>query len=204
MVAKQRLDQVRSRLERLRRDALEMVTSANKVVFNGVQRLADQELKTLNRAYNTALRSLQTARAGGNLKHMTAKQLDALQEIVNQVIASARQSLAIVAETRTELADLIRKGGNTTAADVRLAVAPAKRGLRRVNSAARRGAAGIKKPAAKTSRKPARKTVPRKSARSTARRPSPNSRASRATSRAKHAAPSPAMTPATPPSSAST
>lgn len=188
MPTKQRLDQVRNRLEHLRHDALEMVTSVNKVVFGGVQRLADHELRTLNQAYATALRSLRTARKTpkGNLKDLSALQIDTLQELADQVIANARQAIKIVAETRSQLTETVKKGGKATTRELTRAVAPARRELKRTGTAARKAATKSRQVTRKTKRKTA--TSSRPAARPAARRPSPNSRAGRATTRAKRAA----------------
>ena len=43
MAAKQRLEQIRLQIEKLGRDSLDVVANANRIVLQGIQRLAEQE-----------------------------------------------------------------------------------------------------------------------------------------------------------------
>jgi hypothetical protein len=163
MAAKQRFDQLKHQLDRLRKDSHDLVAQANRIVLGGVHRVADKELKALNDYYKEAVTSIKSARRD-DLKGLAHKQLDLLQSTVNQVIAHARESVGIIASTREELARLIQKsqgGGKVSAAELKQAAAPARKAAAKVKSAARKAGAqtGKNKPAAK--RKPAtgRKTL---------------------------------------------
>jgi len=216
MAVTNRIDQIRTQLENLRKDSLDMVVAANKIVYQGVQRVADHELKALNDTYRAALGSLKKVKRDDSLKSVTSKQIDVLQEAANRIIASAREALEIVAETRLELTKLMQKnlkGGKVSNAEIERTTKRARKAVTKVRDSARKAAKSGKKSAkkavkkqtsstAKTLRKTAVKTVKNapKKARGTTRKsmavaaesistlaPSPNSRASRATSRAKKA-----------------
>lgn len=202
MAAKLNLDQLKRQIEQLRKDSLNVVANANKIVFNGVQKLADSELKALNEYYRSALDSIRHANKK-DIKGLAQQQLDLLQNTANQVISHARESLGIVAETRAELARLVQKGvhGEQVAmAELKKAAAPAQKAVKNVQEKAKKAArtaektvkstakqvkAGASKAVASSKTKAAaavktvEKAVPV---------PSPNSRASRATSKAKQAA----------------
>lgn len=208
MVTKTSLELIRSRLERLRKDSLDLAANANRIVFAGVQRIADHELKTLNDAYRQAMKSLKQARRSGGVKDIAAAQLDAMQDAVNRVIASTREALAIATETRRQLGELLQQARTTTRRDVERAVAPARAELKRLQTRVDRaaGASGKRRSGAakaskkgkrgkKTASQPRRASRPRAATsrrRTTNRAPSPDSRASRATSRAKRNAEHPA------------
>jgi len=165
MASKSRFDQLKSQIERLRKDALGVVTQANKIVYDGVQKLADKELKALNDYYKSALASIKTARRSDGIKGMAQKQLDLLQDTANQVIANARESLNIVAEARAELAKLMQNhDGNVTRTETKLkkAVAPAKKALEKTKAGAKdagKKAAKTAKTAVKVVKTPTKKAV---------------------------------------------
>ena len=203
MAAKQHLDQLKQQIERLRKDSLDVVANANRIVYGGVQKLADRELKALNDYYHGALDSIKKANKN-DIRGLAQHQLDLLQETVNQVISHARESMGIVAETRAELSKLVQKGikGEKVAmADLNKAAAPAKKAIAKAKTAAQKAGQDAKKSAAKVGKQATattRKVVAsgkrtataaiRKVEHAVVPAPSPGSRASRATSRAKQAA----------------
>ena len=133
------LDNLKTSIDKIRKDSLEVVGQANKIVSQGVQRLADHELKALNDTYKNVLSSLKSAKGGESVKDMAAKQLDLMQETVTRLIASAKDSLGIVAETRQELAGLVQKGlktGGVAEAELDKITAKAKKAVADVKSAA--------------------------------------------------------------------
>ncbi|MDR3416205.1 MAG: phasin family protein [Nevskia sp.] len=198
--AKQTLDQLRHQIEQLRKDSFTVVTNANRIVYNGVQKLADRELQALNDYYHAAITSIRNADRG-DLRGLAHTQLDLLQETVNQVIGHARESMSIVADTRAELTKLVQKGmkgEKVPASKLSKAAAPARKAVGKVKAAAKKAS----KDAGKSVRKAGThaKAATRKAASSGKRSataamkavesvlPSPDSRAARATSRAKHTA----------------
>lgn len=138
MAAKQRLEQIRSQIEKLGRDSLDVVANANRIVLQGIQRLAEQELAALNEYYKSAMDSLKSARRGDStLKDMASSQLDLMQETVNRVIGNARESLKIIADTRAELARLVdRDDGVLSAKAITNLTAPAQKAIEDVRRAA--------------------------------------------------------------------
>ncbi len=202
MAAKQHLDQLKQQIERLRKDSLDVVANANRIVYGGVQKLADRELKALNDYYHSALDSIKKANKN-DIRGLAQQQLDLLQDTVNQVISHARESMGIVAETRAELSKLVQKGikGEKVAlADLNKAAAPAKKAIAKVKNAAQKAGQDAKKSATKVGKQATattKKVVASGKRTATAAikkvehavpAPSPGSRASRATSRAKQAA----------------
>ena len=84
--------QLKGELEKLRKDSLSVVLNANKIVYSGVQKLADRELKALNDYYRSALDAIRSAdHAKEGLRSLANQQLDLLQNTVNQVIGHARE-----------------------------------------------------------------------------------------------------------------
>lgn len=110
MAAGETIDQLKARLERLRSDSLDVVANASRIVFEGVQKLAEQELEALNGYYKSALSSAKSATGPGDL---ASQQLDLLQDAVHKAIAAARESLGIIARTRAELVRLVGSTGGT-------------------------------------------------------------------------------------------
>lgn len=162
MATKLNFDQLKGQIERLRKDSLEVVANANKIVYGGVQKLADKELKALNDYYKSALASIKAARKD-SIKDVAHKQIDLLQETVNQVIAHARESVGVVAEARAELAKLVQHHANgKPVSESRLgkAVAPARKALAKAKAkagAASGQAAKVVKSAQKTAKTEAKK-----------------------------------------------
>jgi len=108
-----RFDQIKTSFDKLRKDSLDVVSTANKIVSQGVQRLAEHELKALNDTYKTVLAALKDAKKGDSIKDVAGKQLDIMQDSVNKLIASTRESIGIIADTRHELATLVSSGLKT-------------------------------------------------------------------------------------------
>lgn len=148
MAAKDRLDQLKSRIDQLRRDSLDVVANANRIVYQGIQKLADQELKALNEYYKSALASLKDTKKGDSIKDVAATQLDLMQDTVTRVISHARESLSIIADTRAELARLVAVGGPLSSKALTKVAEPAQKALEDVQKVV----AKAQKSAAKTAK----------------------------------------------------
>lgn len=138
MAAKDKIEQIRLQIEKLGRDSLDVVANANRIVLQGIQKLAEQELAALNEYYRNAMDSLKSARTGNSsIKDLATTQLDLMQDTVNRVIGNARESLRIVADTRAELARLIsRDDGVLTPKALEKVTAPAQKAIEDVRRAA--------------------------------------------------------------------
>lgn len=154
MAAKDRLEQFKARIDKLGRDSLDVVVNANRIVYQGIQKLADQELKALNDYYKGAVASLKGAKKGSSIKDVASEQLDLMQDTVSKVIAHARESLSIIADTRAELARLVSAGGPLSSKALTQAVEPAQKAMQDVKNRA----AKAQKTAVKTA-KDARKSL---------------------------------------------
>lgn len=140
MAAKDTIDQLKAHIERLRRDSVDVVATASRIVFEGVQKLAEQELQALNDYYKNAVGAMKTARSGNTgPKDLAAQQLDLLQDTVQRVISHARESLSIISSTRAELARLL--GTTESALDTKA--------LTKVTAPAQKAMEDVKKVAAK-------------------------------------------------------
>ncbi|MGQ0619117.1 MAG: phasin family protein [Panacagrimonas sp.] len=146
MAAKDRLEQFKARIDKLGRDSLDVVVNANRIVYQGIQKLADQELKALNDYYKGAVASLKGAKKGSSIKDVATEQLDLMQDTVSKVIAHARESLTIIADTRAELARLVSAGGPLSSKALTQAVEPAQKAMQEV----KKRAAKAQKTAVKT------------------------------------------------------
>ncbi len=132
-------DHLKTSIDKIRKDSLEVVGQANKIVTQGVHRLAEHELKALNDTYKNVLSSLKSSKSGDSVRDLAAKQLDLMQDTVNRLIGSARDSLSIVADTRQELVNLVQKGlktGGVAEAELDKITAKAKKAVAEVKSAA--------------------------------------------------------------------
>lgn len=146
MAARDTIDQLKAHIERLRRDSLDVVANASRIVFEGVQKLAEQELKALNDYYKSAVSSAKAASGPGDL---ASQQLDLLQDTVQRVISHARESLSIIADTRAELTRLIGTGGGALDGKALTKVtAPAHKAIEDVKKAAAKAQATAAKTAA--------------------------------------------------------
>ncbi|MGQ0528836.1 MAG: phasin family protein [Panacagrimonas sp.] len=149
MAARDTLDQLKSNIERLGRDSLDVVSNASRIVFEGVQKLAEQELQALNDYYKSATAKLKDAGGSGpsGYQDMAAQQLDLLQDTVQKVISHARESLTIISQTRAELTRLIGSSDSVLSAKALTRItAPAQKAIEDVKKAA----AKAQKNAAKT------------------------------------------------------
>ena len=128
-------------LLQLAKQSLDTLGNANQIVYGGVQKLADAELKALNDYYKAAVASLKRARGEKDIKSTAQKQADLLQEAVNKLIGNARASLGVVADARAELAKLVKgsaDGGKMSVARLEKAIAPAQKALEKVKAEARK------------------------------------------------------------------
>ena len=133
-------EQLRAHLERLRADSVEVVTNASRIVVEGVQKLAEQELKALNDYYKSAVKTAKEAKQSKNSKayqDLDSEQIDLLQDTVQKVLSNARESLSIIADTRAELSRLTQAKPETIASKNFAKVAdPARRAVEEVRKAA--------------------------------------------------------------------
>lgn len=136
MATKDRLEQVKAHIDRLKRESVGVVSNANRIVLDGIQKLAEQELKALNAYYKSVVASLKGAKRGDSIKDLAAQQLDLMQETVDRVISAARESMSIIAETRAELARLVQQGGDTSTSALSRIAEPAQRAMTDVKKAA--------------------------------------------------------------------
>ncbi|MES2883252.1 MAG: phasin family protein [Pseudomonadota bacterium] len=130
---------LKTSIDKIRKDSLDVVGQANKIVSQGVHRLAEHELKALNDTYKNVLSSLKSSKSGESVKDLAAKQLDLMQDTVTRLIASAKDSLNIVAETRHELTGLVQKGlksGAVAETELNKITAKAKKAVADVKTAA--------------------------------------------------------------------
>ncbi len=133
------LDSLKTSIDKIRKDSLEVVGQANKIVSQGVHRLTEHELKALNDTYKNVLSSLKASKSGDSVKDLASKQLDLMQETVTRLIGSAKSSLGIVAETRQELVSLVQKGlksGAVAETELNKITAKAKKAVADVQTAA--------------------------------------------------------------------
>lgn len=148
MAARDKIDQLKTQVERMRRESLDVVSKASRIVFEGVQKLAEQELKALNDYYKSATGALKSPRSGSSYQDLAAEQLDLLQDTVQKVLGHARESLGIIAETRAELTRLIGSGGPLDSRALSKVTAPAHKAIDDV----RKAAAKAQKSASKTAK----------------------------------------------------
>lgn len=149
MAAKDTIKQLKAHIERLRHDSLDVVANASRIVFEGVQKLAEQELQALNDYYKGAVGAVKSSRkSGGGAKDLAAQQLDLLQDTVQKVISHARESLGIISSTRAELTRLL--GVGEAALDQKALTkitAPAQKAMKDVKKAAVKAQASAAKTA---------------------------------------------------------
>lgn len=136
MAARDKLDQLKTQVERVRRESLDVVSNASRIVFEGVQKLAEQELKALSDYYKSATAALKAPRGGSNVQDLAAQQLDLLQDTVLKVIQHARDSIGIIVDTRTELTRLLGSGSALDGKALSKVTEPAQKALDDVRKAA--------------------------------------------------------------------
>lgn len=146
MAAKDKIDQLKAQIEHMRKESLDVVSNASRIVLEGVQKLAEQELRALNDYFKSATGALKSPRSGSSYQDMAAQQLDLLQETVQTVIGHARESLSIIAETRAELTRLVGSGAALDGKALSKVAEPAQKAIEDVRKAATKA----QKSAAKT------------------------------------------------------
>jgi hypothetical protein len=170
VAASERLSELRNSLTRLRRESAATAGEAQRIVNRGVQRLAEHQLGAVQEHFQTALDSIRAAN-GGSIPVIARRQAEMLQQTVRRVMVNARESLAIVAATRMELVDLMKKsskkGGKTAKkaasklsqlkAKAKKVVAKAKSNVKKAKTSAKKSVAKAKKQAKAATRKPVAK-----------------------------------------------
>ena len=140
MASAKNAEPLKVQLERLRAESIDVVTHASRIVVEGVQKLAEQELKALNDYYKGAMSSAKQAKGAKSSKayqDMASEQIDLLQDTVQKVLSNARASLGIIAETRAELARLTQdREGERTARSLARVTEPARKAVDEVRKAA--------------------------------------------------------------------
>lgn len=152
------IDQLKAHLERLRADSVDVVANASRIVVDGVQKLAEQELKALNEYYKSAVKSareLKNKKTSKTYQDLASEQIDLLQDTVQKVVSNARESLNIIADTRAEIARLTQSGQG---ADNAKALARVSEPARKAVEDVRKAASKAQKTAAETA-KNLRKTL---------------------------------------------
>lgn len=144
-----RITQLRKDVDKLRKSYTGAMSSANKAVADGIERLADHELAAIKKHYEAALKNLKSLRKGGDPRDLATEQLRLLQDTIDRIISNARESLKILEQTRDKIAADVRKeiSGSAPAASKKPAAkkAPAKR-----KTPAKKTATAKKAPAKKT------------------------------------------------------
>lgn len=139
------LNQVKARIQRLRRDSVEVAANSGRIVRDGVQKLAEQELKALNAYYRSATASLRSARGpgGSGYQDMAATQLDLLDKTIRKVAGNAMEALSVLSDARAELARLVEpEPPPTRLTALKKMTAPARKVVADVRKAATRAQKG--------------------------------------------------------------
>ena len=158
MKAKHRLDQLKKQFDRMRKDSLAAVGTANEAVYAGLHKFADKELKALSEYYDSALSSLRAAKQDrSGIKDVVQTQFDLMQQTVTRLIAHARESV----EAATASGNAAPEPAMAAPAAAKAAPrkAPAKKSAVPKKVAAKKAAApvaaaAVKAPAAKKASKP--------------------------------------------------
>lgn len=94
MKPKERLNQLKKQFDRLRKDSMAAVGTANEAVYSGLQQFAEKELKALHEYYDGALTALKAQKKEkADVRTVLLTQFDLMQGTFNQLIANARESL---------------------------------------------------------------------------------------------------------------
>lgn len=146
-----RITQLRQDVDRLRKSYTGAMSSANKAVSDGIEKLADHELAAIKKHYEAALKNIKALRKGGDPRDMATAQLRLLQDTMDRIIKNARESLKILEQTRNKIAADVRKELSATSTPAKTKATPkkaaAKKPAAKKTPAKRKTAA--KKPAAK-------------------------------------------------------
>ncbi len=149
MAANDKIEQLKSHVERLRRDSVDVGSNARRIVFEGVQKLAEQELKALNDYYKSAVSSAKSKKGDKPYQDLASEQIDLLQSTVQTVIGHARDSLSIIADTRAELSRLTAESdAPLSQSAVSRITGPAQKAIKEMKEAATKA----QKAAAKTAK----------------------------------------------------
>lgn len=157
MAGHERLSNVKSRWNHLRRDTAATAGEIQRALQLGAHRLATQERRLLDLHLRTLADALHAAHTSGRPSEIASRQLVLLRELVQRVIANARESLAIVAATRMELVTLMKKSAKKGGAKAAKKTA-AKSKLAGVKAKAKKAVASVKAKAKKVETK-AKKAV---------------------------------------------
>lgn len=104
-----RITQLREDVDRLRKSYTGAMTSANKAVSDGIEKLAEHELAAIKKHYEVALKNIKSLRKGGDPRDLATAQLRLLQETMDRIISNARESLKILEKTRDNISKDVRK-----------------------------------------------------------------------------------------------
>ena len=160
MKAKHRLDQLKKQFDRMRKDSLAAVGTANEAVYAGLHKFADKELKALSDYYDSALSSLRAAKQDrSGIKDVVQTQFDLMQQTVTRLIAHARESVEAATATASGKAAPEPAMAASAAAKSAPRKAPVKKSASPKKVAAKKSAAptataAVKAPAAKKASKP--------------------------------------------------
>lgn len=109
-----RATQLRKEVDKLRKSYTKAMTSTNKAVFDGIERLAEHELNAIKKHYEEALKNIKSLRKGGDPRDIATSQLRLMQDTIDRILANARESLQILDKTRQQINEEIRKSLNDT------------------------------------------------------------------------------------------
>lgn len=160
-----RITQLRKDVDRLRKNYTGAMSSANKAVTDGIEKLADHELAAIKKHYEAALKNIKSLRKGGDPRDLATSQLQLLQDTIDRIINNARKSLKILEDTRNRISADVRKEISGSSGAGAKKKSPAKRSSSAKKSASAKSpakkSATKKAPAKKSTAKkaPARKTV---------------------------------------------
>ncbi|MDT0635161.1 TIGR01841 family phasin [Spectribacter hydrogenoxidans] len=170
-----RATQLRKEVDKLRKSYTKAMTSTNKAVFDGIERLAEHELNAIKKHYEEALKNIKSLRKGGDPRDIATSQLRLMQDTIDRILANARESLQILDKTRQQINEEIRKSLNDTgqAATGAKKVATGKTTAKSTaakSTGTRRSTAKTTKPTARKSGTTAKRSTATSKAGSTARK----------------------------------
>lgn len=103
------ITKLRRDVDTLRRNYTGAFTSANRAVYDGIEKLAEHELTAIKTHYEQAIASLKTLSQGGAPRELAAAQLQLLQDTIDRIMLNARESLMILEDTRSHINAEIRR-----------------------------------------------------------------------------------------------
>lgn len=104
-----RIAELRKEVDQLRKSYTGAMSSANKAVYKGIERLAEHELAAIKKHYEEALKNLKKLRKGGDPRDIATAQLKLLQDTIDRIMQNARESMSILDDTRKQISTDIRK-----------------------------------------------------------------------------------------------